>query len=721
MTRAGSRRGARVEPAWKQEQMMSYSVGGEGYRQCTLTLLDRRHELGLIALLGAVPGATVSRPMCFRQTVPVASSSPKAVNLTPSSLAASCLGVRDSATISSSFRKYNDGESCVLLGRKRYCVSSLGYTGKRKGHYQHTGHVLLPSKSQGDSGNMETRDLLWEPSVRYTPYTMRRKSREDQHMKNKIHITVWRDGKPQKKEVRQHTEDGTLGSWFKVTIPCGRKSDKTQLMKSVHSLCRVPFTAVDFHCDKHRIRFFVQDASIACALRDVSYKIYDAESQKIPVFVNPSDVPYSVLNRFTGEQMEQLKLALKKRYDVSQHALNLQKLHSDPDLLHRGIHMILNRRSCMTATLQIIQEDFPELLSLNLSNNKLFRLDSLFDVVEKAPQVKILNLSTNELRTVCELEKMKGLKLKELWLEGNPLRSTFTDSSAYVSAVLDCFPELSHLDGRKLPLSTVMDIEEPQLMKPCKESFKASEAIKNQVHQFLQEYYFIYDYGDRQDLHGVYHDQACFSLTIPFNPSDPDLSGMCGYCMENPKEFHLQRQMLKYTKQDIVNFLRTLPKTLHALSSFQVDMCFQTDTMLCFSVSGLFKEVEGTYQGCIRAFMRTFTATLDRRSSNLCMVNDQLLVRNPSPDEIQGAFDAPLPTSCSAFKPVLSQEQQKMVWAFSTQSGMKLEWSQKCLEDNAWDYSRAAEVFTMLQVRSGNQVGDRWVSLEPLVRWSLGD
>ncbi|CAO2622993.1 Nuclear RNA export factor 2 [Lemmus lemmus] len=179
---------------------------------------------------------------------------------------------------------------------------------------------------------------------------------------------------------------------------------------------------------------------------------------------------------------------------------------------------------------------------------------------------------------------------------------------------------------------------------------------------------------------------------------------MCKYLkdevhMKNPKEFHLQRQVLKYRKQDIVDFLRALPQTLHAFSAFQVDMCFQTETMLCFSVKGLFKEVEESSQGCIRAFMRTFIATLDK-NSNLCIVNDQLLVRNPSPDEAQGASEILLPTSCTSFNLVSSQEQQRMAQAFSIQSGMKLEWSQKCLEDNNWDYKRAAEVFMMLQAEN---------------------
>jgi nuclear RNA export factor len=59
------------------------------------------------------------------------------------------------------------------------------------------------------------------------------------------------------------------------------------------------------------------------------------------------------------------------------------------------------------------------------------------------------------------------------------------------------------------------------------------------------------------------------------------------------------------------------------------------------------------------------------------IVNDQLFVRNPSSEEINSAFVIPSPTSYSNFKLVLSQEQQRMVQAFSTQSGMKLEWSQK--------------------------------------------
>ncbi|XP_057573594.1 nuclear RNA export factor 2-like [Hippopotamus amphibius kiboko] len=498
----------------------------------------------------------------------------------------------------------------------------------------------------------------------------------------------------------ENTQDGTPGSWFKVTIPYGKHYDKTWLMNSIQSHCSVPFTPVDFHYVRNMARFFVQEASTASALKGVSYKIYDQEGRKIPIFVNASAVPYSVQNKLEPEEMEQLKLTLSKRYDVFQQALDLQRLRFDPDLVGHDIDIILSRRNCMVATLQIIEKNFPELLSLNLSSNKLYRLDGLSDIIQMAPMVKILNLSNNELKSAWELNKMKGLKLEELWLEGNPLCGTFPDQSTYISAIRDCFPKLLRLDGQELPSPIIVDIGTPYVIKPCEESYKGSETLKSIVLQFLQQYYLIHDYGDRQHLLGTYHEEACFSLTISFHPEDPAPSlgeyFKVSRNMKKLKDPHLRLQLLKHTKGDILWALCALPKTQHDLSSFMVDLWFQTETMLCFSVNGVFKEVEEGSQGCVRAFTRTFITTPASHSS-LCIVNDELFVRDASPSETQRMSSIPMPTSTSSSTQALSQEQQEMVQAFSTLSGMKLEWSQKCLQDNEWNYTRAGQVFNMLK------------------------
>ncbi|XP_075855480.1 nuclear RNA export factor 2-like [Microcebus murinus] len=546
------------------------------------------------------------------------------------------------------------------------------------------------------------RDVHEDPQVRHTPYTIRRNRRRVKcHHEDQIHITVWRDRKSPERSVGENTGGRTMESWFKVTIPYGIKYERTWLLNSIQSHCSVPFTPVDFHYFKNRAQFFVQDAGAASALKDVSHKVCDEQNRKISIFVGPSVVPYSVQNKLKPKQMEQLKLTVNKRYDVSQQALDLQKLRFDPDLVGRDMDIILNRRNCMAATLQIIEMNFPELLSLNLRNNKLYRLDGLSDIIEKAPKVKILNLSKNELKSACELDKIKGLKLEELWLEGNPLCRTFPDQSTYISAIRDCFPKLLCLDGRELSPPIITDTEVPELVKSCQESHKGSETLKSLVLQFLQQYFLIYDSGDRQSLLDAYHEEACFSLTIPFNPEDPASSNLCEYLKESRnlkmlKDPYLRRQLLKHTKRDIVDSLSELPKTQHDLSSFLVDVWFQAERMLCFSVSGVFKEVEGKCQDSVLAFTRTFIAT-PAGNSSVCIVNDELFVRDTSSKETQSTLSIPLSTPCSLPVPALSQEQQEMVLAFSTQSGMKLEWSQKCLQDNEWNYTRAGQIFTLLQ------------------------
>ncbi|KAM9041185.1 nuclear RNA export factor 2-like [Megaptera novaeangliae] len=513
-------------------------------------------------------------------------------------------------------REYSDGGR-PPQGRKKGCSSFPGNSGKRSPHYEHGGGEPQPSHLQEDDGNVVKRDVQEDPK-----------------------------------------------------IPSRMKYDKTWLMNSIQRHCSVPFTPVDFHFMHNGARFFVQEASTASALMDVSNKICDEESQKIPVFVSPSAAPYSVRDKLKPEEMEQLKLTLSKRFDVSQQALYLRRLRVDPDLLGHDIDIILNRRNCMAATLQIIKKNFPELLSLNLSSNKLYQLDGLSDIIQMAPTVKILNLSKNELKSVSELSKIKGLKLEELWLQGNPLCGTFPDQSTYVRAIRECFPKLLRLDGQELPSPVTVDVDTPCVLKPCKGSYFGCDELKSLVLQFLQQYYLIHDCGDRQGLVGAYHEQACFSLTIPFHPEDPAPSSLCKYFKDsrNMKKLtdpHLRVQLLKHTKRDIVHTLCVLPKIEHDLSSFVVDTWFQTERMLCFSVSGVFKEVEGSSQGCVRAFTRTFIATPASYSS-LCIVNDELFVRDASPSETQSVFSIPAPTPTSSSMHTLSQEQQDIMQASST-------------------------------------------------------
>lgn len=509
-----------------------------------------------------------------------------------------------------------------LQGQKKSWSCFRHHFGKRNYRCEHGGNKCQHSQLQKDNGKQGVKDVQQIPQVKQTV---------ELRIEGRIQIIVQKGRKP-REAVGQNIQDGTLGSWFKITVPDGMKYDKTSLMNSIQSHCSVPFTPVDFHYVKNWAQFFVQDASAASALKDVSYKICDEENQKIPIFVSISAVPYSVRDKLEPKEMEQLKLTMNKRYDHSQKALDLQMFRFDPDLVGLDIDIILNRRNCMAATLQIIKENFPELLSLNLRKNKLYQLDGLSDVMQMAPTVKILNLSKNQLKSICEVNKMKGLKLEELWLEGNPLCNTFPDQSTYISAIRKCLPKLLRLDGQVLPSPIINGIDRPYLIKPCKESYKISEMLKSLVLQFLKKYYLTYDYGDRRRLFRVYHDEACFSLTIPFNPVDPAPSSLLEYFkdnrnMKNLKDPYMRVQLLKHTKRDIVCSLCVLPKTQHDFSSFVVDFWFQTEKMLFFSVNGEFKE---------GAFRKASGTTPELVRSSLCsrpMARSQQRPSNKSPEK----------------------------------------------------------------------------------------
>uniref|UniRef100_A0A4W4GT09 Nuclear RNA export factor 1b n=1 Tax=Electrophorus electricus TaxID=8005 RepID=A0A4W4GT09_ELEEL len=464
---------------------------------------------------------------------------------------------------------------------------------------------------------------------------------------------------------------GGRKNWFKMTIPHGKKYEKQWLLSALQSICSVPFHAVHYHTDGNRAQFYIDDSTTANALVKVSRKITDKEGYKVQ--------RHTV---YSGTQ----KMLMYCYF------LNLL------DLVSQNIEVALNRKNSMQAVIKIIEDNIPELVCLNLSNNRLYKLDDLADVVNKVPNLKILNLSHNELKTERELDKLKGLKLAELSLERNPLCDHFKDQADYIRSVFT-----SSSDGHDLPPPIGFDLEvAPPGLPSCKPSYFCSEELKILISCFLQQYYTIYDSADRQPLLNAYHDGATFSLIIPFSIQNPSKCSLGEYQKDSRnikrvKDSTTRFRLLKHTRLNVVAFLNELPKTHHDIASFNVDVNTYTNTLLSFTVSGVFKEVDGKSRDSCRAFSRVFIA-VSAGNGTLCIVNDEMFIRNATTEEIRRAFVAPAPTPSSSPVPTLSAPQQEMLSAFSQKSGMNLEWSQKCLQDNDWDFDRAAQIFTDLKV-----------------------
>uniref|UniRef100_A0A8C7ZLB7 Nuclear RNA export factor 1a n=1 Tax=Oryzias sinensis TaxID=183150 RepID=A0A8C7ZLB7_9TELE len=439
--------------------------------------------------------------------------------------------------------------------------------------------------------------------------------------------------------------------WYKVTIPHGKKYDKKWLVPALQNICSVPYTPVQFHVDHNRVHFYVDDHNTANALLKCSHKITDSEGYKI--------VESKLPRKFIIFPKNTIFLFLT-------------------DLVSQNIEVILNRKTSMEAVIKIIEENIPELTCLNLSNNRIHKLDELAELVSKVPNLKTLNLSHNELKTDRELDKLKGLKLVELWLNRNPLCALFKDQAAYI-----------RLDGQDLPPPIGFDVETPTAIPPCKVS---------SLTKLCSRYYSIYDSGNRQPLLDAYHDGASLSITTPYSTSSLGEYYKDSRNLKRIKDTTMRFRLLKHTRLNVVAFLNELPKTQHDIASFVIDVNTCTNTLLSFTIGGVFKEVvvDGKSRESTMAFSRVFI-TVPAGNSGLCIVNDQLFIRMATTEEIRRAFVAPAPTPSSSPVPTLTAPQQEMLTAFSQESGMNLEWSQKCLQDNEWDFNRAAHIFTQLK------------------------
>uniref|UniRef100_UPI00358FD9D9 nuclear RNA export factor 1 isoform X1 n=2 Tax=Myxine glutinosa TaxID=7769 RepID=UPI00358FD9D9 len=487
--------------------------------------------------------------------------------------------------------------------------------------------------------------------------------------------------------------------WHKIMIPYGKKYDRNWLLQSIQAICVQPFIPIQIHNEQQKVVFYVEDGRMASSLRDVSHRIIDRDNCKIAVIANPSAPPPPVQRELKEHEIEFVKQCLSQRFDPALQSLDLQALRSDQGLQMNGIDVVLNRKNIMETVVKIICENIPSIQALNVSSNRLYRLDDLAELVKQAPALKLLNLSKNELKFERELDKIKDFRLEELWLQENPMCENFHAHNLYISAVRHRFPRLIRLDGLELPPPITFDVPSPTTLPAVKDGYFPNEDIRALIQRFIQQYISVYDSGDRQGLLNAYHENSCCSISIPNNASAK--SNLAEYVKDSRnikklKDPVMRQKLLKRSRLCIVAFLNELPSTLHDPNSFLVDVHVHMPTMLSFTLNGVFKETEGKYRDSIRAFSRVFI-TIPAENGGLCIVNDELFVRTASGEEIRRAFVTPAPTPSSSPVPTLLPPQQDMLQTFSLQSGMNLEWSQKCLQDNDWDFNKSAQVFLKLQ------------------------
>nr|CAD7260445.1 unnamed protein product [Timema shepardi] len=408
-----------------------------------------------------------------------------------------------------------------------------------------------------------------------------------------------------------------------------------------------------------------------------------------------------------------------------------RKTLSNITYLVQDVLVCLFKPNIMTTIVNIIAENIPELVGLNLTENKLYSLEPLTSLVKKAPNLTVLHIGKNRLRELRQLEYLQGLRLVDLVLDGNPLCDKFREQSTYVrrnshhtlvtkfvfmfiicSEVRKRFPKVIKLDGINLPPPIGFDVLDNAKLPPSKGSFIVVPEGQFMARQFLEQYYQLYDSDNRQGLIDAYHDNAMFSMSCAYPPTQGSVaahSRLINYISESRNlvrinDFTRRQKLLHVGKQNIISCLSQFPKTQHDPMSFQVDLVLFTPQLIMLCVTGLFREPEQKTPP-IRSFMRTFVIV--PVGSGFCIINEELFITCATTEQLESAFKTPLPAQTAPTPvsppsqpqggPVLDDAtKQQMVEVLAQQTGMNLSWSKKCLDETNWDFQKAVFVFSEL-------------------------
>ncbi|KAK7575604.1 hypothetical protein V9T40_011890 [Parthenolecanium corni] len=501
--------------------------------------------------------------------------------------------------------------------------------------------------------------------------------------------------------------------YYQVILGHGNKYNRQEVLKILQSFIDpIPLSPIAVNISGENMIFYVDNHKTAQCLSLSDLKIQMKDGWKIQIKVIPS-IPYIELN---NELKETIKRVMSSRYDAANLHLDLSKFYANAEFLNNDLFVPLNRQNMMLAVFQIIADSVPNLRSLNLSDNKLFSTEHFSMLKRFASDLKILDLSRNKIPDLNRLQCLQGLLLEKLVLDDNPLCDKFNDQTKYMREVRKIFKMLLHLDGVDLPPPVDFDIDEISHKLPQSHgSFMCNVDGYPFSRQFLEQYFARYDNQESRDsISEAYAENANFSMTA-FG-SGP---GVSKYISESRNLKKINRQerrtaLLHVGRAEITRFLNTFPKTQHDLGSFTVDLTVFTPSSISLTICGVFRETrENCSTGHALAFTRTFF--LMATGSGYNITNDMLSITHATEQLLETAFstrpsaasqnqeNSPDVSSVASIPNSAEEEElmrkRRLVGSLSSQTGMNLAWSEKCLAETNWMLDAAIYAFNEFNSR----------------------
>ncbi|XP_017045756.1 nuclear RNA export factor 1 isoform X2 [Drosophila ficusphila] len=425
--------------------------------------------------------------------------------------------------------------------------------------------------------------------------------------------------------------------WYQITLQNAQVYEKEKLLRALlAAMSPHVFIPQYWREERNCVIFFTDDYEVAERIQHLGRHAQLPDGYRLMPRVR-SGIPQVALDDALKEKM---KTTMAKRYNAQTKALDLSRFHADPEF--KQIFCPLFRPNVMSAAIDIISDNIPDLEAINLNDNCMASMEAFKSIEKRIPNLKILYLGDNKIPSLAHLVVFRNLSIMELVLKNNPLRSRYKDSQHFISEVRRKFPHLLKLDGEVLAPQVTFDLAEQGRIIDTKSCYLCDNSGAEVVRQFLDQYFQIFDSDSRQSLLDAYHEQAMLSITMPSANQAGRLNSFWKFNrnlrrLMNGDDHRIRH--LKYGRLACVSTLDEWPKTLHERRTFTVDLTIYNPSMMVFTVTGLFKELTGeartpasmqSYE--LRHFARTFVVV--PQNTGYCIRNETIFITNASHEQV---------------------------------------------------------------------------------------
>ncbi|QSL64631.1 hypothetical protein MERGE_001932 [Pneumocystis wakefieldiae] len=427
---------------------------------------------------------------------------------------------------------------------------------------------------------------------------------------------------------------------------------------------------------------------------------------------------------------------LSNKYIHETKTLDLSSMHSNPILVNGGMFSsVLSSIKTFPALMKIAKREFPNVISVNLSSNKITSLINISTLAQTYPNLKNLNLANNLLKYYKDLDvwshKDKLPNLQELILIGNEIRENEIKKGNeinYRSEIIKRFPNLKMLDMVPVTQTIQFDIKDSSindfgktiLPKKICGSFFESDLIKNTVMAFLEKYFSLYD-NDRLNAVSLYDQNALFSISINTIAPRKREPGIFSYSSSQFSEYiSMSRNLMRLSSldarvaklnigyADISRAFSSLPKTRHnfadsslyCVDAWPLKGVLSTDldpnglVGIQIILHGIFFELGGRKE-IKKSYDRTFI--IGPHNGNITIRSDMLVIR---PYGGSNSFCIDKQDETLSSNNTYEEQKQFMLNEISKKTGLNQKFSLMCLEQNQWNMEQAMNNFNILNEKA---------------------